>query len=125
MIVSLSPNSHTLQGQIPLPTSKSESNRALIIQHLASAPITLHNLAEARDTQTMRRLLESEGHVLDVLDAGTAMRFLTAYFTAVGRDQILTGTPRMCKRPIGPLIDALRELGGEIEYWKQEGFPPV
>ncbi|MEO1416967.1 MAG: 3-phosphoshikimate 1-carboxyvinyltransferase [Bacteroidota bacterium] len=125
MIVSLSPNSHTLQGQIPLPTSKSESNRALIIQHLASDSITLHNLAEARDTQTMRRLLESEGHVLDVLDAGTAMRFLTAYFTAVGRDQILTGTPRMCKRPIGPLIDALRELGGEIEYWKQEGFPPV
>ena len=124
-MISLSANSRTLQAHIPLPASKSESNRALIIQALTSPRFELHNLASARDTQTMIRLLASEGHVLDVIDAGTTMRFLTAYFSAVGRDQILTGTPRMCKRPIGLLVDALRSLGAEIEYWKQDGFPPL
>lgn len=124
-MISLSFPHKNLDAQIPLPASKSESNRALIIQALSEEEITLHNLAEARDTQTMIRLLQSEGHVLDVLDAGTTMRFLTAYFAAVGRDQILTGTPRMCQRPIGLLVDSLRELGAEIEYWKQEGYPPL
>ncbi|MCL4159477.1 UNVERIFIED_CONTAM: hypothetical protein GTU68_067203 [Idotea baltica] len=108
-----------------MPASKSESNRALIIRGLCKEPAELHNLSSARDTQTMIRLLESEGHVLDVIDAGTTMRFLTAYFCAVGRDQILTGTPRMCKRPIGILVEALKELGGQIDYWTQEGFPPL
>lgn len=125
MIISLSAAQKSLEGVIPLPSSKSESNRALIIQALSREPIELSNLAEARDTQTMMRLLESEGHVLDVIDAGTVMRFLTGYFAAVGRDQILTGTPRMCKRPIGILVEALRELGANIDYWKQEGFPPL
>jgi len=110
---------------LTLPASKSESNRVLIMQGLSEAPIELHNLSSARDTQIMRRLLDSEGHVLDVVDAGTTMRFLTAYFAAIRRDQILTGTPRMCKRPIGILVDALRSLGAEIEYWKQDGYPPL
>jgi len=115
-----------LQAELALPSSKSESNRALIIQALAApGHIDLQNLSSARDTQTMIRLLNSEGHVLDVIDAGTTMRFLTAYFSALGRDQILTGTPRMCQRPIGILVEALRELGAEIEYWKQDGFPPL
>ena len=124
-MISLTATPPTLKATVSLPASKSESNRALIIQALCEHPFTLHNLASARDTQTMIRLLASEGHVLDVIDAGTTMRFLTAYFAAVGRDQILTGTPRMCKRPIGLLVDALRSLGAEIEYWKQEGFPPL
>lgn len=124
-MISLSFQPAVLNASIPLPASKSESNRALIIQALCKEDINLNNLAEARDTQTMIRLLQSEGHVLDVLDAGTTMRFLTAYFSAVGRDQILTGTPRMCQRPIGVLVDALRNLGAEIEYWKQEGYPPL
>lgn len=124
-MISLSATSQVLQATIPLAASKSESNRALIIQALTSPTFELDNLASARDTQTMIRLLASEGHVLDVIDAGTTMRFLTAYFTAVGRDQILTGTPRMCKRPIGILVDALKSLGAEIEYWKQDGFPPL
>ncbi|MCI4670404.1 MAG: 3-phosphoshikimate 1-carboxyvinyltransferase [Bacteroidia bacterium] len=125
-MISLSQSAPKLDAKIPLPSSKSESNRALIIQALSQEEIVLENLAEARDTQTMIRLLnDSEGHVLDVLDAGTTMRFLTAYFSATGRDQILTGTPRMCQRPIGVLVDALRELGAEIDYWKQEGFPPL
>ncbi|MEM7657933.1 MAG: 3-phosphoshikimate 1-carboxyvinyltransferase [Bacteroidota bacterium] len=97
----------------------------MIIQGLSREKIELHNLSSARDTQTMIRLLESEGHVLDVIDAGTTMRFLTAFFAATGRDQILTGTPRMCKRPIGILVEALRSLGANIQYWKQEGYPPL
>lgn len=124
-MITLTHSAAPLQGQIDLPASKSESNRALIMQGLSGNQIQLENLSSARDTQTMIRLLESEGHVLDVIDAGTTMRFLTAYFAAVGRDQILTGTPRMCKRPIGILVDALRQLGAEVLYWKQEGFPPL
>ena len=124
-MISLTSGSRRIATQVPLPSSKSESNRALIIQALCRDHIELSNLSSARDTQTMIRLLESEGHVLDVIDAGTTMRFLAAYFCAVGRDQILTGTPRMCKRPIGILVDALRELGAEIDYWKQQGFPPL
>ncbi len=124
-MLTLSFPQQSLKGNISLPSSKSESNRALIIQHLSEAQIDLQNLSEARDTQTMIRLLESEGQVLDVIDAGTTMRFLTAFCAATGRDQILTGTPRMCQRPIGLLVDALRSLGADIEYWKQEGFPPL
>ncbi|MEM8899659.1 MAG: 3-phosphoshikimate 1-carboxyvinyltransferase [Bacteroidota bacterium] len=124
-MIQLSSSVKTVQAEIPLASSKSESNRALIIQALSGNPIELNNLSSARDTQTMIRLLGTEGHVMDVIDAGTTMRFLTAYCSAVGRDQILTGTPRMCKRPIGILVDALRKLGAEIEYWKQDGFPPL
>lgn len=124
-MISLSFKGNSLHTTVPLPSSKSESNRALIIQALSQGKVSLENLSSARDTRTMIRLLESEGHVLDVIDAGTTMRFLTAYFSAVSRDQILTGTPRMCKRPIGILVNALRELGAEVEYWKQEGFPPL
>ncbi|MEM7371325.1 MAG: 3-phosphoshikimate 1-carboxyvinyltransferase [Bacteroidota bacterium] len=124
-MINLASTSKHLETTIALPSSKSESNRALIIQGLGSGKIELHNLSSARDTRTLIRLLESEGHVLDVIDAGTTMRFLTAFFAAVGRDQILTGTPRMCKRPIGILVEALRGLGAEIQYWKQEGFPPL
>ncbi len=123
-MLSLTAKSRHLSGRIPLPSSKSESNRALIIQALCPS-IQLDNLSSARDTQTMIKLLSSEGHVMDVIDAGTTMRFLTAYFAVTGRDQLLTGSPRMCQRPIAPLVEALRSLGAQIEYWKQEGFPPL
>ncbi len=85
----------------------------------------MHNLSAARDTRTMLRLLESADHTLDVIDAGTTMRFLTAYVAATGKDKILTGTPRMCERPIALLVDALRKLGAQIDYLQQEGFPPI
>ncbi len=124
-MISVSSEKPVVRAEVALPASKSESNRALIIQALSEVPIQLENLSQARDTQTMIRLLGSEGHVLDVIDAGTTMRFLTAYFSAIGRDQILTGTPRMCQRPIGLLVDSLRQLGAEIVYWNQEGFPPL
>jgi 3-phosphoshikimate 1-carboxyvinyltransferase len=73
----------------------------------------------------MQRLLESSEQTLDVIDAGTTMRFLTAFIAATDQDKILTGTPRMCERPIALLVDALRTLGANIEYLRQEGFPPI
>lgn len=117
--------SGTINTNILLPASKSESNRALIINALTGNTCTLHNLSEARDTQTMQRLLTSAEQTLDVIDAGTTMRFLTAYVAATNQDKILTGTPRMCQRPISLLVDALRKLGARIDYLKNEGFPPI
>ena len=110
---------------IPLPSSKSESNRALVIDALTEGKNRLSNLAEARDTQTMIRLLETNPAVFDVLDAGTTMRFLTAFSAATNQQKIMTGSPRMCERPIGILVDALRSLGADIHYLGVEGYPPL
>lgn len=128
--VLISPPQNTIQTEIRLPASKSESNRALIIQALTAQQSEqqshLDNLSEARDTQTMIRLLQSSEEILDVIDAGTTMRFLTAYTSVVNqKDRILTGTARMQERPIQILVDALRELGYQIDYVKKEGFPPI
>jgi 3-phosphoshikimate 1-carboxyvinyltransferase len=107
------------------PSSKSESNRVLIIDALTGFKSDLQNLSNARDTQTMIRLLNSEDHVLDVIDAGTTMRFLTAYLAFKGQTRVLTGTKRMCERPIKLLVDALKTLGAGIGYLEKEGFPPI
>ena len=115
----------SFQTEISLPSSKSESNRALIINALAQGKDNLSNLSEARDTQTMMRLLASDDANADVIDAGTTMRFLTAYFAITGQHKTLTGTPRMCERPIGILVDALRFLGADIQYINTEGYPPL
>ncbi|MCY7350325.1 MAG: 3-phosphoshikimate 1-carboxyvinyltransferase [Cytophagaceae bacterium] len=111
--------------EINLPASKSEANRALILNALTGNKAQLSNLSEARDTQTMLRLLASADPTADVLDAGTTMRFLTAYFAVTGQHKLLTGTPRMCERPIGILVDALRTLGAQIECVGREGYPPL
>ncbi|WP_192346284.1 3-phosphoshikimate 1-carboxyvinyltransferase [Algoriphagus sp. Y33] len=110
---------------IPLPSSKSESNRVLIIDALTEGKNELSNLAEARDTQTMISLLKKNPPVYDVLDAGTTMRFLTAYTAITNQKKVMTGTPRMCERPIGILVDALRTVGAEIHYLGVEGYPPI
>ena len=108
-----------------MPSSKSESNRSLIINALAGGKDNLSNLAEARDTQTMMRLLTSDDAIADVIDAGTTMRFLTAYFAITGQQKTMTGTSRMCERPIGILVDALRSLGADIQCVNLEGYPPL
>ena len=124
--ITLFPRSSSFAEIIPLPASKSESNRALVINALANGTLeNLSNLAEARDTQTMIRLLSENGAEADVLDAGTTMRFLTAYYAVTGATKKMTGTPRMCERPIGILVDALRTLGADISYLNQEGYPPM
>lgn len=107
-----------------LPASKSISNRALIINALAGGKSQLNNLSDANDTQLMLRLINSGERIIDVEDAGTTMRFLTAYFTIMGQQKILTGTARMKERPIGILVNALRELGAEITYLERDGYPP-
>ncbi len=123
--VRLTPPSGPVRATIPLASSKSESNRALIIDALTGFQCDLQNLSTARDTQTMIRLLKSDEPTADVLDAGTTMRFLTAYFAVTGQQKVMTGTPRMCERPIGILVDALRTLGADITYLKKEGYPPL
>jgi len=110
---------------IPLEASKSESNRALIINALSGNRSVLYNLSKARDTQTMQHLLASKEETLDVLDAGTTMRFLTAYSLLGDKTVILTGTERMQKRPIKILVNALRKIGGKIKYKNEEGYPPI
>jgi 3-phosphoshikimate 1-carboxyvinyltransferase len=108
-----------------LPASKSESNRALIIRALAGGG-QLDNLSDANDTQLMQRLLAAEdAEELNAEDAGTVMRFLTAYLAMTGHQTVLTGTARMQERPIGVLVDALRQLGARIDYLGQEGYPPL
>ena len=128
--VLLTPPNGPVRATIPLAASKSESNRALIINALTGFRGEVQNLASARDTQTMIRLLKSTERpgateTADVLDAGTTMRFLTAYFAVTGQQKILTGTPRMCERPIGLLVEALRTLGADISYLKNDGYPPL
>ncbi len=106
-----------------LPASKSLSNRALILAALAKGQSTLKNLSNANDTQLMQRLVAATEKIIDVEDAGTTMRFLTAYFAATNQSKILTGTPRMKQRPIGILVDALRKIGAEITYLEKDGYP--
>ncbi len=110
---------------IPLASSKSESNRALIINQLAGNKSVLSNLSSARDTQIMQDLLSSNGDTFNVKDAGTVMRFMTAYLSLIAQNATITGTDRMCLRPIGILVDALNSLGAEIDYKDEIGYPPL
>lgn len=110
---------------IYVPGSKSESNRALIINALCSQPGTIDNLASARDTETMVHCLSQNGNVFDVKDAGTTMRFLTAFLAATNSNAEITGTDRMLKRPIKVLVEALNSLGADIEYLGEPGYPPL
>lgn len=105
--------------------SKSESNRCLLLKALFN-DITIENLSNSDDTKLMKNALSSNHSLIDIHHAGTAMRFLTAYFaTQNGRKIILTGSSRMKERPIRILVDALRNLGAKIEYSENEGFPPL
>ena len=110
---------------VQLTGSKSLTNRYLILSAL-HGQISLSNQSDSDDSQVMRLALSSNQSVVDVHHAGTAMRFLTAYFAGqAGRQVMLTGSQRLKQRPIGPLVDALRELGARIEYVDKEGFPPL
>ena len=111
--------------EVPLSSSKSESNRVLILNAFSTPPARINNLSDARDTRTMQRLLASEEAVLDVMDAGTTMRFLIAYHAVSQSNVVLTGTKRMLQRPVKILVDALKTLGAEIDYTGEHGYPPV
>lgn len=105
--------------------SKSESNRLLLLQALYPT-ISIENLSESDDTIALQQGLEITKGEVDVHHAGTAMRFLTAYFAAKeGAEILLTGSDRMQQRPIEILVDALRSLGANIEYVNNQGYPPL
>jgi 3-phosphoshikimate 1-carboxyvinyltransferase len=117
---------NTIHGTVKyLPSSKSISNRAIILNTLAGSTSSLLNLSDANDTHLMRKLIVSQASELNVEDAGTTMRFLTALCSITGRKKVITGTDRMKQRPIGILVDALRKLGAEIEYLEKDGYPPL
>jgi 3-phosphoshikimate 1-carboxyvinyltransferase len=116
----------SLSGTVTkLSSSKSISNRAIILKFLSNSQSVVSNLSDARDTQLMIKLVDSKDKVIDVLDAGTTMRFLTAYYAVSGKNKIMTGTARMKERPIGILVDALRSIGASIDYLEADGFPPI
>lgn len=124
-ILNISSPSANISGTIELPGSKSESNRALIIDALSRNCSILGNLSKSSDTKLLQKALFSKEKTIDIEDAGTAMRFLTAYYVATRQNRILTGTKRMRERPIGPLVEALNKIGGNIEYLENQGFPPI
>ncbi len=106
--------------------SKSESNRLLILNQLFNNQIHIKNLSDSEDTRLLKKALNNPDKKINIHHAGTAMRFLTAYFaTYENRETILTGSERMKQRPIGILVDALNSLGAEISYLEKEGFPPL
>ena len=114
------------QTEIVLPASKSISNRALIINALCGDAIPVENLSECDDTRVMKQAFDKGRDTIDIHGAGTAMRFLTAYYAQKqGGECIITGSERMKQRPIKILVDALRSLGAHIEYLGNEGFPPL
>lgn len=125
-----------LNAAIRLPASKSISNRALILHALAHGTTVPENLSDCDDTRVMIRAFSPEAkpttvyqgeelEVIDIMAAGTSMRFLTAYLSVTPGRRIITGTERMQNRPIKILVDALRSLGADIEYIGKEGYPPL
>ena len=115
----------SVKHHINITGSKSESNRLLLLQALYPE-ISISNLSNSDDSQVMKEVLISASNTIDIHHAGTAMRFLTAFFATQENKQIvLTGSSRMQERPIKILVDALKDLGADIHYQKTEGYPPI
>ncbi|GGW39729.1 3-phosphoshikimate 1-carboxyvinyltransferase [Arenibacter certesii] len=114
-----------LKATVKITGSKSESNRLLLLQALYPT-IAIENLSNSDDADVMEKGLQIENGIVDIHHAGTAMRFLTAYFASQeNKEVILTGSKRMTERPIKVLVDALKELGADISYENNEGYPPI
>ncbi|KFF04967.1 3-phosphoshikimate 1-carboxyvinyltransferase [Flavobacterium reichenbachii] len=127
MNLKLSTNSQYIidDSQLNITGSKSETNRLLLLKALFPN-ITLANTSNSDDSEVMQKALAGNDEIVDIHHAGTAMRFLTAYFAVnEGRDVVLTGSSRMQERPIKILVEALAQLGIEISYQKEEGYPPI
>jgi 3-phosphoshikimate 1-carboxyvinyltransferase len=124
-IATVTKKEKSLKGNITLNGSKSIANRALIIRALCEKDFPIHKLSNSKDTVLMDELLKSNAAIRDAGAAGTTFRFMTAYLAMQDGVQILTGTERMKKRPIGVLVDALRQLGANITYLEADGYPPL
>lgn len=115
-----------LRATINLPSSKSISNRALLLCALSGPDSSVERMSNCDDTYVMWRALTQRPATVDIMAAGTAMRFMTAYFAICrGEEHTITGTERMRQRPIKVLVDALRQLGADISYMDNEGYPPL
>ena len=114
-----------INADVILPASKSVSNRALIISAIAGGGIIPDNLSDCDDTNVMINALKEMPPVIDIMAAGTAMRFLTAYLSITPGEHVITGTERMRHRPIAIMVDALRYMGADISYEGEEGYPPL
>ncbi|RVU02578.1 3-phosphoshikimate 1-carboxyvinyltransferase [Mucilaginibacter limnophilus] len=143
----LKKSNKTVNGTVRLTGSKSECNRALVIEALSEGRVKVQNVSDAADTVTLAGILRNVergvanaelagsnhgpwtmDHGLNTVNigpAGTAMRFLTAYFAIQPGEVVLTGSARMKQRPIGILVDALRALGANIDYVENDGYPPI
>ena len=125
MHLNLSHDTLICNGKIKITGSKSETNRLLFLQSLFPN-FKIQNKSNSDDSSIMQAALKSTSDFIDINHAGTAMRFLTSYFSQLeGREVILTGSERMQQRPIKILVDALRSLGACIEYEKKQGYPPL
>ena len=114
-----------LQSAISITGSKSETNRLLLLQALFPN-IALANTSNSDDSEVMQKALLGNDEIVDIHHAGTAMRFLTSYFAVnEEREVVLTGSPRMKERPIKVLVEALQQLGAQISYENEEGYPPI
>ncbi|NHF60913.1 3-phosphoshikimate 1-carboxyvinyltransferase [Flavobacteriaceae bacterium TP-CH-4] len=119
------PPQKKLYSKIQITGSKSESNRLLLLQALYPN-VEINNLSNSDDSQVMQQGLKIHDGVVDIHHAGTAMRFLTAYFASQeGKEVTLTGSQRMTERPIKVLVEALKSLGAAISYEREEGYPPI
>jgi len=125
MNIQVSLQGHVRECSIAITGSKSETNRLLLLRALYPG-FTITNASSSDDSDVMEAALETNANVIDVHHAGTAMRFLTAYFAICeGREVTLTGSQRMKERPISILVDALRRLGADIACLENEGYPPL
>jgi len=125
MLLHINHPSQNCLGSLNITGSKSETNRLLLLQALYPG-LTIENRSNSDDSVAMNHALTTDSNLIDIHHAGTAMRFLTAFFaTQEGREIVLTGSSRMQERPIGVLVDALRKLGAQISYEKKEGYPPL
>jgi 3-phosphoshikimate 1-carboxyvinyltransferase len=127
MNLKLSTNSQYIidNSQLNITGSKSETNRLLLLKALFPN-ITLANTSNSDDSEVMQKALAGNDEIVDIHHAGTAMRFLTAYFAVnEGREVVMTGSSRMQERPIKILVETLAQLGVEVSYLKEEGYPPI
>ena len=121
----ISKKSKSVLGTLNISGSKSESNRLLALRAFTSY-FEIKNISDSDDTKVMTSAINSNQEKIDIGHAGTAMRFLTSYFSSIENSSvILTGSKRMRERPISVLVDALRELDVDISYLESEGYPPI
>ena len=116
---------NALRTTVLLPSSKSISNRVLLLNALCSRHEAIKNISECDDTEVVIKALKEKTHTIDIGAAGTAMRFLTAYLSGQKGRHTITGTERMKNRPIKILVEALRLAGAEIDYIEKDGYPPL